>query len=108
MDSLQDVMEIDRVRVAGVRAPQDDQVGVLDFLVGTSPSPGSECCRQTGDARSVSSAVAAVDVIASDYAPNKLLRRKVQLICRLRATEHAEGLRSAAVDCALKRIGSQV
>jgi hypothetical protein len=56
----------------------------------------------------VSSAVAAVDVVASDYGPNELLHRKVQLVGRFRATEHAEGLRSAAIDCTLERISSQV
>jgi len=48
-DAAQQVVEEDRVRLAGVGAPQDDEVGLLSLLVGRGPSPGSERCRQTDD-----------------------------------------------------------
>jgi hypothetical protein len=33
VDAAQDVMEEDRMRLAGVAAPQDDQVGLFDLTV---------------------------------------------------------------------------
>jgi len=33
VDRFEDVVEEDRMRLAGVAAPQDDQIGVLDFTV---------------------------------------------------------------------------
>jgi len=33
VDALEQVVEEDRMRLAGVAAPQDDQVGFLDLLV---------------------------------------------------------------------------
>ena len=43
-------MEEDRVRLASVRAPEDDHVGLLNLAIGRGSSSGSEHCRQTGDA----------------------------------------------------------
>src|SRR5207249_2147552 len=50
VQGLEDVVEEDRVRLAGVRAPEDDQVGILDLLVRAGAAPGPENCRQTDDA----------------------------------------------------------
>jgi hypothetical protein len=57
VDALEDVMEEDRVRVARVRSPQEDDVGVVVLLIRGGPATRSEDCRQTDDARSVSGSV---------------------------------------------------
>src|SRR5205809_1061212 len=88
-------MEVDRMRIACVRSPQDDKISLLHLTVGAGPAPRSECCRQTDDAGSVSSAVAAVDVVGTHDLPRKLLRGKVHLVRSLGAAEHPECLRSS-------------
>ena len=57
--ALQQVVEEDRVRLARVRSPQEDDVRLLDLAVGRRAAARTEHRRQTDDARSVSSAVAA-------------------------------------------------
>ena len=47
----EDVVEEDRVGLPGVRAPEDDDVGVLDLAVRGRAAACSEHCRQTDDAR---------------------------------------------------------
>ncbi len=83
---------------AGVRAPEHDQIGLLDFGVGRSASTSSKDCRQTDDARSVSSPVAGVDVVRAEDGASELLRRKVHLVGRLRAAEHANSFRAMLLD----------
>ncbi len=56
--ALDEVVEEDRMGFARVRAPQDDQVRVLDLPIAAGAATSSEYRRQTGDARSVSGAVA--------------------------------------------------
>src|SRR5439155_13008527 len=96
--TLQQMMEEDGVRLARVRAPQDDEVGVLNLPVGARPAARAENRRQTDDARRVSRAVAAVDVVAADDAAGELLREIVHFVGRLRAAEHAEAGRPVALD----------
>jgi hypothetical protein len=57
VDALEDVVEEDRMRVAGVRAPQQDDIGVVVLLIRGGTATGSEDSRQTDDARSVSGSV---------------------------------------------------
>jgi hypothetical protein len=57
VNALEDVMEEDRMCVAGIRAPQQDDVGVVILLVRGSSATRSKDRRQTDDARSVSSSV---------------------------------------------------
>ena len=78
------------MRLAGVRPPEDDGIRFLYLLVGTRAAARPKCCRQTDDARCVSSAVAAVDVVRADDGSNELLRGVIEFIRCLRATEHAE------------------
>jgi len=47
--ALEEVVKEDRVGGARVRTPQEDQVGLLDFLVAARSSARSEYCRQTDD-----------------------------------------------------------
>ena len=68
---LQDVVEVDRVRLAGVRSPQEDEVRLLDLAVRARPAPRSEHRRQTDDAGGVSGAVAAVDVVRAEDRPGR-------------------------------------
>src|SRR5882762_4624346 len=87
-------MEEDRVSLTGVRAPEDDEVGLLSLAIRRGSSSGSEHRRQTGDARSVSSPVAAVDVVAVHRGPRELLSHEVHLVGRLGAAEHSESVRA--------------
>src|SRR5262249_46795852 len=54
--------------------------------------------RQTDDARRVSGAVAAVDVVGPDDRARELLSDEVHLVRGLRAGEHPERARSALLD----------
>ena len=56
---LEEVVEEDRMRLPGVRAPQEDDVRLLDLPVRRRPAARSEHRRQTDDARRVSGAVTA-------------------------------------------------
>src|SRR5882757_10902359 len=85
-------MEEDGMSLACVRAPQDDEVGFLSLAVRRGSSSGSEHCRQTGDAWSVSSPVAAVDVVAVHRGPRELLSHEVHLVGRLGAAENPESI----------------
>ena len=76
------MVEEDRVRVTRVRPPEYNEVRVLDLQVRARPSTPSKNCRQTDDARGVSSPVAAVNIVSADHGPGKLLGEKVQLVSR--------------------------
>jgi len=83
-------MKEDRVRLPGVRAPQQDDVRLFNLAVRTCAAARSENRRQTGDAGGVSSPVAAIYVVRSHHGTNKFLGYVIQLVGGLRATEHAE------------------
>ena len=90
---LEHVLEHDRMRLAGVRAPEHEDVRLLQLLVGRGAASGTEHGRQPGDRRGVSGPVAAVDVVRADHAAHELLRGVVQLVRGLGAREHADGVR---------------
>src|SRR5216683_2888370 len=92
--AAQQVMKEDRMSLPRVRAPQDDEVGVLSLAVRARSSTGSEHCRQTGDAWSVSSPVTAVDVVAVHRDASELLRDVVHLVALFGAAEHTESIRA--------------
>ncbi|MEM8902579.1 MAG: hypothetical protein AAGF02_02660 [Actinomycetota bacterium] len=94
----QEVVEEGRVRGAGVRAPEEHHVGLLDLGVGARPSTRTQDGRQTDDRRGVSGAVASVDVVRPEDRPGQLLGGGVHLVGRRRAAEDAE--RSTAVGVA--------
>src|SRR5581483_3872202 len=96
--ALEQVMEEDRVGLAGVGAPQEDDLGLLDLLVRARPAPRSEHRRQPGDARGVSRAVAAVDVVAAEDGAGELLGDVVHLVRALRAAEETERPRAVIGD----------
>src|SRR4029079_11430320 len=77
---LEDVVEEDRMRLAGVRAPEDQQIRLLDLLIGRRATARTEYRRQTDDARSVSSAVARVDVVRPHHRADELLGQEVHLV----------------------------
>ena len=87
------MVEKNRMRVAGIRSPEEDDIGVFDFVIGTGAAARSEDRRQTDDAGSVSSAVTTVDVVAADHRANEFLRNVIQLVGGLGATEHSERAR---------------
>ncbi len=94
----QDVMKENRMGLAGVGAPQNNDIGFFHFAVGTCAASRSENRRQTGDAGGMSSPVATVDVVAPDDGADEFLRDVVQLVRGFGTTEHAEGERAAALD----------
>jgi len=55
--ALQQVMKEDRMRLTGIRSPQEDDVRLLDLAVGRGPAARTERCRQTDDTGRVSGAV---------------------------------------------------
>lgn len=63
-----------RMRFPGVRSPEQDNVSVFDFAIRTGPPACSEYGRQTGDARGMSSPVAAIDVVRAYHAADEFLR----------------------------------
>jgi hypothetical protein len=85
------MMEEDRVRLTRVRSPQQDQLRLFSLLVRAGATARAEYRRQPGDAGRVSRTVAAVDVVAADDAPRKLLSDEVRLVRALRAAEETEG-----------------
>src|SRR5436190_14719104 len=87
LDPLEEMMKPDRMRLTGVRAPEEDEVGMLRFLVRARRASSPQDCRQTDDARSVSGSIAAVDVVVPEYRPRELRRQEVDLVCRLRAAK---------------------
>ena len=58
-------MEEDRVILARVRAPEEDDVRLLHFPVGAGAAACSKDRRQTDDARSVSRPIATIDVVGA-------------------------------------------
>ncbi len=97
------------MRFARIRAPQDDEVGLLRFAVGAGSATGSEYCRQTDDTGSVSGTVAGVDVIRAEHLPGELLDAVIDLVGGLRAGEEADRVGTLLLDgrpeavCALDR-----
>src|SRR5690348_10620763 len=81
------MMEPDRVCFTGVRSPEEDEVGVLRFLVGRRRAAGSQDGRQTDDRGSVSGSIAAVDVVVAEDLPGHLRREEVDLVGRFGAAE---------------------
>jgi hypothetical protein len=58
-------MEEDRMRRSCIGTPKQNDVRLFNLAVGACPSARPEYRRQTDDAGSVSSAVTAIDIIAS-------------------------------------------
>ena len=88
--ALEQVVEEDRVRLTGVRAPEEDDVRLLDLAVGGRAAARSEHRRQTDDARGVSGAVAGVDVVRAHDLTGELLGQEVHLVRGLGAREDPE------------------
>jgi hypothetical protein len=88
----------DRMCFPGVRSPQQDHIRVFNFTIRTGPAACSEYRRQTGDARGVSSPVAAIDIVRAHHAADEFLCRVVQFVSRLGATEHAKVPRIVLLD----------
>ena len=80
-------MEPDRVRLTGVRSPEEDEVTLLGFLVRAGRTARAQDGRQTDDRGSVSGPVAAIDVVVAEDLPGEFRRQEVDLVGRLRAAE---------------------
>src|SRR5712675_1764074 len=102
------MMEEDRVRLTRVRAPQHDQLGFRNLAVRTGTAAQPEDCRQTDDTGGVSSAVAAIDIVAADDGADEFLSDVVQFVSCLGATEHAECFRATLGDLSAKALSDGV
>ena len=101
-DSLQQMVEPDRVSGTGVRSPQEDHIRLFNFAVGAGASTRTECCRQTDDAGGVSSPVATVDVVGAERHAGDLLCHEVHFVRGLRAREDPERVRPMGIEVAPK------
>jgi len=101
-------MKEDGVSLTRVRAPQNDQVRILNFPIRTRPAAQPEDCRQTGDTWGVSSAVAAVNVVAADDSSCEFLGKEIQLVRGLGAAEHSESLRTIFSNRTTKTLRSAI
>src|SRR5260370_42362692 len=102
------MVEKDGVRLPRVRPPEHNQLRFRNLAVRTGTAAQSEDCRQTDDTGGMSSAIAAIDIVASDDGADELLRGVVQLVGGLGATEHAERLRTPLLDLSAKAPGNGV
>ena len=93
VDTLQEMVKPDRMRLTGVRSPEEDKIAMFGFLIRARAAARAKYCRQTDDARSVSRSVAAVDVIVAERDAGQLLRQKVHLVGGLGAAEDSRGVR---------------
>ncbi len=107
-NAFQQMMKKDRVRFPGVRSPQQDHVSAFNFAIRACPATCSEYRRQTGDARGVSSPVAAIDIVRAHHAADEFLRRVVQFVSGLGATEHAKVPRIVFLDGFAERCSDAV
>ena len=99
------VLEEDGMGLAGVGAPQDDDLSLLHLAVGAGTSTCTEDRRQTDDAGGVSGSVAAVDVVAADGGAEELLGDVVHFVGRLAAAEDADRRRATRGDLLLEAGG---
>src|SRR5260370_39255730 len=88
-----------------LRSPQRDSAPPFHLAIGTGAAACPENRRQTGDARGVSSPVAAIDVVRSHHGTNKFLGGVVQLVGGLGATEHTEASRVMFLDRRTESLG---
>lgn len=102
------MMEPDRMRLARVRSPQEDEVGVLRFLVRAGRAARSQNGRQTDDGGSVSGSIAAVDVVVAEDLPGEFRREEIDLVGRLRAAEDSRRLTSVRGQISAKALGRTV
>jgi hypothetical protein len=102
------MMEENRMRFPGIRAPEKDDIRFFDFAVRTRAAARAENRRQTGDARRVSSAVAGIDVVATDHGADEFLSGIVQLIGRFGTTEHSKCTRAMRRNLALDPRDDQI
>src|SRR5260370_19437580 len=98
-------MKEDGMCLPSVRSPKQDYVRLFHLAIGTGAAARSENRRQTGDARGVSSPVAAIDVVRSHHGTNKFLGGVVQLVGGLGATEHTEASRVMFLDRRTESLG---
>src|SRR5512146_244158 len=102
------MMEPDRMRLTRVRSPQENEVGVLRFLVRARRAARSQDGRQTDDRGSVSGPVTAIDVVVAEHLPRELRREEVDLVGRLRAAEDSSRRPAVRGQAAAESIGGTI
>src|ERR1700723_1647474 len=102
------MMEENRMRLARIRSPKQNDICIFNLAIRACASSRSENRRQTGDAGSVSSAVAAVNIVGAHDAANEFLRGVIQFVDGLGATEHAKVTRIVLRDGFVKGRGHAI
>ena len=87
------MMEKNRMRLTGIRAPEQDDISLFSFTIRAGSATRSKDRRQTGDAGGVSSSVTAIDIVGAHHSPDKFLGSVVQLVRGLGTAEHAKVVR---------------
>src|SRR5207237_3711982 len=80
----------DGMRLAGVRAPQEDDVRFLSLAIRAGPAARPEHRRQTDEAGRVSGSIATVDVVFAEDHAAELLGEEIHLVGRSRAAEDSD------------------
>lgn len=80
VDGFENVMKEDRMRFERIGSPEDNNIGLFGLMVRARTTTRSKYGRQTDDAGSMSSAIAAIDVVGTHHLPREFLRRVVHLI----------------------------
>jgi len=86
------MMKENRMCLPGIGSPEKNHICLFNLLIGVCATARTKNRRQTGDARRVSSAVAAIDVVTAHHNTRELLSNEVHFIRRLRAAEQSKRL----------------
>ena len=97
-----------RVRLDGVGAAGKNEIRIGDLTDGIGHGAASECCRQTGDSRSVSETGAVIDVVGTKHRAGELVQQIVFLIGAAGRTQHPEGAGAVLIFSLLELAGDQV
>jgi hypothetical protein len=79
------------MRLPCIRSPENYEIRLFDFAVGTRPSTRSKNGRQTDDARSMSGPITGVDVVCTQDGAHELLGEVIDLVGRLGAGKKSNG-----------------
>jgi hypothetical protein len=97
-DSFEEMMKENRMCLPGIRSPEKNYICLFNLLIGVCATASTKNRRQTGDARRVSSPVAAIDVVTAHHNARKLLSNEVHFVRCLGAAEQSKGLAGVLLD----------
>src|SRR5437773_199841 len=107
-NALKQMMEENWMCLARVGTPQEDDIGLLDFLKGIRAAPSPKHCRQTDDAWRVSGPVAAIDVVAANRHAGQFLGHEVHFVRAFGATKKPKRARTVPLNNGLEASGGAI